>query len=177
MFEVKPLKRVIINQTAWLVADRGLWLAHSAADQNVPVQRKQEERHVGKLIRPQVLTIWVSCVPFSSHLIDWVSGHWLTCTVDVLETLLVWIQESLLDISVAVVLLGSLLAVLSVPVHVVRLTIWAPSPAFAPIPPGHWDTYVDGLMVWPRIWTVTWSVTWILNKWLNATLKCQYGSL
>lgn len=76
--------------------------------------------------------------------------------MDVLETLLVGIGESVLyiDVSVAAVLSVSVLAVVSVPVRVRSLTTGAPSPAFTPISLGHRDADVDRLMVCGQIWTV-----------------------
>lgn len=86
-----------------------------------------------------------------------VCGHWLTCAADVMETLLVWIHESFfcIDVSVTLLLMVSVLAIASVPVHVRSLTTSTPSPAFASISSRYWDANVNGLMVWGQIWRVT----------------------
>lgn len=69
--------------------------------------------------------------------------------VDVVETLLVGVGESLLHVhvSVAPVLLVSGLAVKSAPVHVRSLAAGAPPSAFAPVSSRHRNADVDGLMV------------------------------
>lgn len=81
------------------------------------------------------------------------SSLWLTCAVHVLETLFIWIHETLLDVyvSVPVLFLVSVVVVASVPVHVRDVTAGAPSSAFASISSRHWDANIDGLMVWWQI--------------------------
>lgn len=121
-----------------------------------------------------------SCVrrflPIQMSHISWFSGHWLTCAVDVLETLLVWIHESFLYVyvSVAVMLLVSVLAVAPVPVHVSGLTTGAPSPAFASISSRHRDANVDGLVVWGQIRTVS---GWLHECALHSTNGCTQSKL
>lgn len=85
-----------------------------------------------------------------------VSHRWLTCTVDVLETLLCWIHESLLHIylCVPIMLLVSVVAVMSVSIHITTLLTRTPSPAFTSISSSYWHTNVDGLMICGQIYTV-----------------------
>lgn len=74
----------------------------------------------------------------------------LTSVVEVLQTLFIWVGESFLNIHVSVVavLMVSVVAVTSAPVHVWGLATGAPSPAFAAVTSRHWNADVDGLMVW-----------------------------
>lgn len=87
--------------------------------------------------------------------------HQLTCAVDVLETLLVGVHEPLVHVCLLVPLslMVSVVAVVSVPVHVGRLATGAPSPAFAAITSRHRDADVNGLMVWGQ--------RRMLPKWLH----------
>lgn len=67
------------------------------------------------------------------------------------ETLLVGVGESFLHVhvhvSVAAVLVASVLAVMSVPVHVGRFAAGAPPSALAAVTPRHRNADVDGLVV------------------------------
>ena len=144
------------------------------------------------MIRPQVILIWgpavsgCSCFfkyPTSLYFFLWLSGHWLTCAADFLETLFVWIHESFLDVyvSVLVMFMASVATIASVSVHVSDVSTRAPSPAFASISSRHGDTNVNGLMVWGQIWTVPeWLHEYALQNCcthVNAKLKRQYGFL
>ena len=93
------------------------------------------------------------CGPHRQELQRRAQGSRLTGVVDLVETLFVGVSESFfhvhvhVHVPVAAVLVVSVLAVMSAPVHVRGLATGAPPPAFAAVSSRHRDADVDGLMV------------------------------